>query len=156
MDIEQADIDALLAQAQQLAADVQDETPAPADAARGALVAEGSAPAAGANRTAPAVAAPACAAHVAGAPADSTLARVLRLRVPVIVQLAQRRMPIASIRDLSVGAIIEFDKAVEEPLDLLISNHRIGHGIAVRVGERFGLRIGGIATKADRIRSLGA
>lgn len=84
------------------------------------------------------------------------LERVLRIRVPVIVQLAQRTMPIAGVRDLAVGSIIEFQKSVEEPLDLLVHNRAIGRGICVKVGENFGLRLMEICDRMQRIKSLGA
>lgn len=83
------------------------------------------------------------------------LERILTLRVPVIVQLAQRRMPISVVRDLSVGAIIEFEKSVDDALDLLVNNRRIGLGRCVKVGENFGLLISHICDAAQRIRSMG-
>ena len=89
-----------------------------------------------------------------GQAADPQLARVLRLAVPVVVQLARRTMPIAGVRALSVGAIIEFEKAVEEPLDLLIHDRLIGHGQCVKIGENFGLQITEIRSRADRVRSM--
>ncbi|MFH1747347.1 MAG: FliM/FliN family flagellar motor C-terminal domain-containing protein, partial [Planctomycetota bacterium] len=55
-------------------------------------------------------------------PADPELARLFRLQVPVIVQLAVRNMSIAEIRQFATGAIIEFEKSVDDNLDLLINN----------------------------------
>jgi len=81
--------------------------------------------------------------------------RLLRLRVPLIVRLAHRNMKIGEIRRLSLGAIIEFSRAVNEPLDLLINNQLIARGVAVRVGDRFGLRIQAIRNRADRIQAMG-
>ena len=86
---------------------------------------------------------------------DPSLKRLLRIRVPVIVQLAERSMSVAIVRDLSVGAIIEFDKNVEEQLDLRINNRKVGRGTCVKVGENFGLRISQICDRTQRIRSLG-
>jgi flagellar motor switch protein FliN/FliY len=83
------------------------------------------------------------------------VARLLKIRVPVIVRLAERRMTVSSARRLSLGMIIEFSKHVDDPLDLLINNHPIGKGETVKVGERFGLRISAIDDRAARIRSLG-
>lgn len=88
-------------------------------------------------------------------PDDPELRRILRIRVPVIVQLAQRAMPIETVRALAVGAIIEFEKSVEQELDLMINNRLVGHGACVKVGENFGLRITKIIDKSQRIRSLG-
>jgi flagellar motor switch/type III secretory pathway protein FliN len=88
-------------------------------------------------------------------PRDPEVARILKVRVPVIVQLATRLMRIATVRDLSVGAIIEFEKSVEDPLDLMVSNRLIGQGTCVKAGEHFGLRVTQICDPVQRIRSLG-
>jgi flagellar motor switch/type III secretory pathway protein FliN len=147
--MDSSDVDTLLAQAENPAAEVQDGSAPTMEGAVEPGVTDPIPPA-------PAALDPVPVASVPAQAADPALARVLRLRVPVIVRLAERRMPLALIRDLSVGVIIEFLKAVDEPLELFINNHPIGHGSAVRVGENFGLRIAEICTPADRIRSLGA
>jgi flagellar motor switch protein FliN/FliY len=83
------------------------------------------------------------------------VARILKIRVPVRVQLAARRMSIAEVRRFSLGTIIEFRRSVEDPLELLINNHPVGKGDAVKVGRRFGLRVREIRDAATRIRSMG-
>src|ERR1700748_448581 len=75
-----------------------------------------------------------------GAP-QGELNRILRMQVPVIVKLAQRKLLVSEVMRLGVGAIIEFIKSSEEPLELLINNKPIGTGEAVKVGENFGLRM---------------
>jgi flagellar motor switch protein FliN/FliY len=87
--------------------------------------------------------------------APGEIAGLLKLRVPVIAQLASRRMTIAYVRKLSLGTILEFSKGVDEHLDLLINNHPIGRGEAVKVDERFGLKISAIRDAETRIRSMG-
>lgn len=89
------------------------------------------------------------------APADPELARILKVRVPVIVQLATRRMPVAAIRKFATGAIIEFEKSLEEDLDLLINNHLVGRGMCIKIGDNFGLWITEVANTKQRIRSMG-
>ncbi len=89
------------------------------------------------------------------APAQSPeVARLLQIRVPIIVELARRKMSIATARTLSPGSIIEFEKPVEAELDLLANNRLIGRGACVKVSENFGLLINHIADKSERIRSL--
>lgn len=83
------------------------------------------------------------------------LKRLLKIKVPVIVQLAVRHMQISEIRGLSLGVIVEFEKSIEEPLDLRINNRRIALGEAVKIGENFGLKITSICEKAKRIEALG-
>lgn len=91
----------------------------------------------------------------AAAPVSPALARIRTLRVPLIAQLASRKLPLARIRRLSIGTILEFERNVEEPLELLANNRPIGRGIAVKIGENFGLRITAIRDAATRVRSLG-
>jgi len=81
--------------------------------------------------------------------------RILRLEVPVIVQLAARTMPLSDILGLSTGAIIEFDKPSDGELELMINNKCIGHGQAVKVGENFGLRVSTVGSVRDRIHAMG-
>jgi flagellar motor switch protein FliN/FliY len=84
------------------------------------------------------------------------LKRIMRLQVPVIVKLAQRRLTLAEVMRLGIGVIIEFSKSSDEPLELLINNKPIGVGEAVKVGENFGLRITHIGDVKQLIHSLAA
>ena len=84
------------------------------------------------------------------------LRRILRLEVPVIVKLAERKLLLSEVMRLGVGAIIEFVKSSNEPLELLINNKTIGVGETVKVGENFGLRITRIGDLKQVVESLGA
>jgi flagellar motor switch protein FliN/FliY len=87
--------------------------------------------------------------------APNELRRILRLSVPVIVKLAERKLSLSEVLRLGTGAIIEFSKSSEEPLELLINNKAIGVGETVKVGENFGLRITQIGDVRQVIRSMG-
>ena len=84
------------------------------------------------------------------------VARLMRLRVPLVARLVNRRMAIGTIRSFSTGLILEFDKRIDHPIELLVSHRVIAHGEAVKVGERFGLRITSVEDTASRVRSLAA
>ncbi|MCG8407171.1 MAG: FliM/FliN family flagellar motor switch protein [Phycisphaerales bacterium] len=81
--------------------------------------------------------------------------KILDLRVPLFVRLAERPMPICDIMQFGPGTILEFDRTVDSELDLMINNCQIGSGVAVKVGEHFGLRIARIGNVKERIDSLG-
>ncbi len=87
-------------------------------------------------------------------PGKTDLTRILRMRVPVIVRLAHRPMRIKDIMKLASGSIIEFDKAADGQLDLMINNEIIGHGQGVKVGENFGLRVLHIMSLQEKIMAL--
>ena len=70
-----------------------------------------------------------------------TLRQMLTLEVPVIVRVGTTRLNVAEITALAPGSIIEIDKPADEELDLLINNRHLGFGVAVKVGENFGVEL---------------
>jgi flagellar motor switch protein FliN/FliY len=89
-----------------------------------------------------------------GVPDD--VERILRLEVPVIVKLAERKIMLSEVLRLGTGAIVEFFKRSDEPLELLVNNKAIGVGETVKVGENFGLRITQIGDVRQLIEAMGA
>ena len=83
------------------------------------------------------------------------LKTILKLTVPVIVQVAERHLPLEDILALGPGAILELEKHSESELELLVNNKIIGTGQAVKVGENFGIRITTIAPKERIVRAMG-
>ena len=87
--------------------------------------------------------------------ARGDVSRILRLEVPVIVKLAERKLMLSEVLRLGTGAIVEFFKRSDEPLELLINNKTIGVGETVKVGENFGLRLTQIGDVKQLIEALG-
>ena len=81
--------------------------------------------------------------------------RILCIRVPVIVKLAECDMPVSAILKLTSGSILEFERSADADLELLVNNKMVGSGQAVKVGENFGLRIARICGVEDTIRAMG-
>lgn len=86
---------------------------------------------------------------------SSKLKAILRLEVPVIVRIAERSMGLSDVLNLVPGSIIEMGKSVEEDLDLLVNNKVIGRGVAVKVGENFGLKVTRLGSQQQRVDALG-
>jgi flagellar motor switch protein FliN len=84
------------------------------------------------------------------------LSSILRLEVPVIVQIAERSMPVSEVVALNYGAIIELPKMVDDELEILVNNKPIGTGVAVKVGEHFGVRIKSMGGLTERVNALGS
>ncbi len=70
-----------------------------------------------------------------------TIHQLLTLEVPVIVRVGTTRLAVSEITSLAPGSIIEIGKPADEELDLLINNRHVGFGVAVKVGENFGVEI---------------
>lgn len=144
----QAEIDALLAEATSLATESQESVSAQPPAATAGNQPTGRAPEV-AGTDAPA------AAFGAG---DERVGRILQIKVPLMVVLAQRKMAVREILNICIGSIIEFAKPFDEELELMVNNRSIAFGHAVKIGENFGLRIvriGDVMARIDALRTEG-
>jgi len=82
------------------------------------------------------------------------LQTILKLSVPLIVQIGQRTMRMSEVVSLGPGAILELSKSVDEDLDLLVNNKPVARGSAVKVGENFGVRISAVGSAQDRVNAM--
>ncbi|MBE7505078.1 MAG: FliM/FliN family flagellar motor switch protein [Planctomycetia bacterium] len=80
--------------------------------------------------------------------------RILGLKVVLNVRLAERSMLTSDILRIRPGTILDFERTVEDELDLMIGKAQIGSGVAVKVGEHFGLRVARIGNVRQRIELL--
>jgi flagellar motor switch protein FliN/FliY len=81
--------------------------------------------------------------------------RILRLKLPVSVVLAEKEMPMEAVLRLAPGTIIESNQSSDEDLELRVNDQRIGAGEVVIIGERFGIQLRQIEGLRQRIRKLG-
>jgi flagellar motor switch protein FliN/FliY len=66
---------------------------------------------------------------------------LLKIEVPVRVELASKRETVKELVELATGSIIKFDKSCEEMLRLFVGDQLIAEGEAVKVGDKFGFRV---------------
>ncbi len=81
---------------------------------------------------------------------------ILKLEVPLIVQIARRTMTLEEVMSMTPGAIIELPKSAADELEILVNNKEVGMGNAVKVGENFGVRVSSIRGLEQRITAMGA
>lgn len=79
---------------------------------------------------------------------------LLRISVPIVVTLARKKQSLGRILELGPGAIIQFDKSCEEMLELDVGRRPVATGEAVKVGDKFGLRITSIVLPGERFRRV--
>ena len=77
--------------------------------------------------------------------------RVRTLPVSVVVTLAEKRIDLGQLLAISPGTMIPFNKPCEELLDLYVNNHLHARGEAVKIGEKFGLKVNRIGVVDERI-----
>lgn len=66
---------------------------------------------------------------------------LLKIDVPVSVELASKKETLHEVISLAPGSIIKFDKGCEQLLRLVVGENAVAEGEAVKVGEKFGFRV---------------
>jgi flagellar motor switch protein FliN len=66
---------------------------------------------------------------------------VLDVELNVTVRFGQRQLTLREVLELTSGSVIELDRQVEEPVELLLDGKVIARGEAVVVDGNYGLRI---------------
>jgi flagellar motor switch/type III secretory pathway protein FliN len=72
----------------------------------------------------------------------------------VVVTLARKRQPLGRILELGPGSLIQFDKSCDAMLELEVAARSVALGEAVKVGDKFGLRITSITLPDERFLPL--
>ena len=73
----------------------------------------------------------------------------------VSVEVGRARILLKDLLQMGEGSVVELDKMAGEPLDLYVNSRLIARGEAVRVGDKFGIRLTDVISASDRIEKLG-
>jgi flagellar motor switch protein FliN len=80
---------------------------------------------------------------------------IMDVSLEISVVLGRTKKKIKDILNLGTGSLVELDKLAEEPVEILVNGKKVAYGEVVVIDENFGVRITGIVSDEDRIRSLG-
>ena len=75
-----------------------------------------------------------------GAPLGN-MSSLLDVTVTVTAEFGRVKLPISSLLKLSVGSVLEMDRGISEPVDLLVQGTLLARGEIVVVGDRFAIRL---------------
>lgn len=93
-----------------------------------------------------------------GATAQSTLSAGVELLLDVELEAALRfgccEMPLGKILELGPGDVVELDRQVSDPVDLIVGNKIVARGAVVLVDGNFGLRVTEVAAPQKRLESI--
>ena len=87
-------------------------------------------------------------------PLDPKLELLYDLQLPVSIELGRSNMLIRDIIRLGRGSVVEFDKLVSEPVDVLINGKKVAEGEVVVIDKHFGIRITTLIDPTDRMRAI--
>lgn len=74
-------------------------------------------------------------------PLEPQLDRVIDVPLAVTLRFGQRHMRLREVLELNAGALVELDRKVEEPVDLILDERVIAKGEVVIVDGNYGLRV---------------
>lgn len=77
----------------------------------------------------------------AGRAATPELERVLDVPLSVTLRFGQRSMRLREVLELNTGTLVELDRQVEDPVDLILDERVIARGEVVIVDGNYGLRV---------------
>ena len=81
----------------------------------------------------------------------SALDILLDIELPVTLRFGRRQMSLDDILRLDSGSVIEFDRALEDPVEVLVNSRVVARGEAVTVQGHYGVRILEIASPRERL-----
>ena len=70
-----------------------------------------------------------------------SLDHLLNVTVTITAQLGRATRPIGEVLKYGIGSVVELDRAISEPVELLVQGVRIARGEVVVVEDRFAVRI---------------
>ncbi|MDD2466592.1 MAG: flagellar motor switch protein FliN [Desulfobulbus sp.] len=73
----------------------------------------------------------------------------------VSVEVGRARILLKDLLQMGEGYVVELDKLAGEPLDLYVNSRLIARGEAVKVGDKFGIKLTEVVSQADRVENLG-
>ena len=85
---------------------------------------------------------------------DINLDVILDVPITISVEIGRTQVPIRDLLRYSQGSVIELDRLVSEPLDVLVNNTLIAHGEVVVVDEQFGIRLTDVISPSERVKKL--
>ena len=85
---------------------------------------------------------------------EINLGALLDVPVTLSVEIGRSKVPIKQLVSLNQGSVIELDREVSEPLDLLVNGKLMARGEVVVVDGQFGLRLVDIVSPPERLKNL--
>ena len=87
-------------------------------------------------------------------PQADPLELIREVSMELAVSFGGTTLPLANVLELSSGAIVELNRSVSDPVEVLVNGSIIARGDVVVVDGNYGVRITEIVSRRDRVRSM--
>ncbi len=83
-----------------------------------------------------------------------TMDLLMQIELPVSISFGRMRMPMRDVLKLTTGSIVELDRGVNEPVEVMVNRCLIARGEVVVVEGNYGVRIQEISSRQERLRTV--
>jgi flagellar motor switch protein FliN len=83
-----------------------------------------------------------------------TMSLLLDVDLPVSISFGKTQLAMRDVIKLTTGSIVELNRGVNEPVEVLVNGSLVARGEVVVVEGNYGVRILEIASRLDRMRTL--
>jgi flagellar motor switch protein FliN len=80
---------------------------------------------------------------------------LMDVEMPVSISFGRAQLALKDVIKLTTGSIVELNRSISEPVDIIVNNCTVARGEVVVVEGNFGVRIKGVLSKEDRLKKLG-
>lgn len=85
---------------------------------------------------------------------SKTFDLLLDVELPVSVSFGRAQVQLKDVIKLTTGAIVELNRSISEPVEVIVNNCVIARGEVVVVEGNFGVKIREVISRQDRLRTL--
>jgi flagellar motor switch protein FliN/FliY len=87
-------------------------------------------------------------------PTDSGRDLLLDVELEATLRFGCRELPLGEVLELGPGDVVQLDRTVRDPVDLVVGDKIVARGEVVLVNGNFGLRVTEVATPRRRLESI--
>jgi flagellar motor switch protein FliN/FliY len=76
---------------------------------------------------------------------------ILDVELPIAVSIGSTQLPLREILKLTTGSIVELDRLITDPVDILVNKCIIARGEVVVIEGNYGVRILQVVSRSERL-----
>jgi flagellar motor switch protein FliN len=85
---------------------------------------------------------------------SKTFDLLLDVEMPVSVSFGRAQVQLKDVLKLTTGSVVELNRAIADPVEVIVNNCVIARGEVVVVDGNFGVRIQNVISRQERLRTL--
>ena len=85
---------------------------------------------------------------------ENNINRLMDVEMNVTVRFGKAEMPLREVVRFGIGSMIELNRTVDDPVELLVNNSPFARGEVVVIDGYYGVRVTEIGSQEERSRTL--